>query len=82
MIEANIEVYEARSLQLTKTSQREGKILFRFRQKRAGLEEDGEPMTGPQKIAALGKLSAAKAEREAAAILVDEAFDATTPIET
>ncbi len=81
MIEANVEIYAERAAGLGRASNAERKVLTRFLHLRASHEEDGEDMTAQQKTAALDRLAAAKSAREAAATLVDEAFDASQPIE-
>ena len=80
MIEANVEIYEARAAQLVSAATTEGRVLLRFRITRASLITAGAPMTNAQKQGALALLTNAKAKREEAATLVDEAFDATEPI--
>lgn len=80
MIEDNAEIYATRASIHIEAAGEEGRIMNSFLATRFKLEALGTPMTGQQKVAALALLTDARAEREATAALVDEAFDATDPL--
>lgn len=81
MIEANVEIGEAREGDLKRAASKVAAIYRGFRRVRSDLARAGTTMTGPQKLAVLALLTEAKTARDAAIVLADEAFNATEPID-